>query len=90
MFLEKKNDNQNKENITNEIKNNLNQILQNESIKNDIILTNKLDKLKNAMMIYNKKKNKEEINYKKLNRDVFVNYTNNIKFVIPNVLNNKK
>ena len=90
MFLEKKNDNQNKENIMNEIKNNLNQILQNESIKNDTILTNKLDKLKNAMMIYNKKKNKEEINYKKLNRDVFVNYTNNIKFVIPNVLNNKK
>ena len=90
MFLEKKNDNQNKENIMNEIKNNLNQILQNESIKNDTILTNKLDKLKNAMMIYNKKKNKEEINYKKLNRDVFVNYTNNIKFVIPNVLNKKK
>ncbi len=86
MFLENKDDNQN-ENITNEIKNNLNQILQNECIKNDTILTNKLDKLKNAMMIYNKNKNKEEINYKKLNRDIFINYTHNMKFVIPNVLN---
>ncbi len=86
MFLENKDDNQN-ENITNEIKNNLNQILQNECIKNDTILTNKLDKLKNAMMIYNKNKNKEEINYKKLNRDIFINYTHNMKFVIPNVIN---
>lgn len=57
-----------------------------QRINNEQTFISKLDKLKNSMKCF-AKNNSKEINFKNFQRDIFINYSNNIKFVQPNISN---